>query len=47
MKTHAGSVVASSVIVSPSEPRLLDSVSCAFLVFLIPLAPTIIPPPIP
>ena len=43
---HAASMTATSVFVSPKEPCLVKSVDHVFLVTLIPLAPTILPPPL-
>lgn len=42
---HVGSLIVTSVSVNPYAHRLFDSVSLALVVSMIPLAPTILPPP--
>lgn len=45
VQTHAGSMTATSVSVSPHELRLVDSVVCVLVVSSTPLTPTIPLPP--
>lgn len=47
IQTHAGSVFATSVSLSPHKPCLIDSVCHVLMVSSTPLAYTILPPPLP
>lgn len=46
VKYHAGSMIASSSVVSLFEPCIVDSAACVFVMFLTPLASALLPPPL-